>query len=216
MFCTPFFCILFCLWWCCLVSLHICKASRRSSKFCLPVADLHLSSFLFLRLPSTTLRSCLLLSPRALLSSSRLPRVAPTCIFLFCLPIYESSKIVRKKNRKNRRVSDLLSSFSFFFFLFIVLCFVFSSSQIFCLRVMRAGHSSGIVLFSECQMDSFLITAGLNFCGCLGRALGRDKRVALPLFQSSSSWRSFESFLSSYMIIKNNILYVQIFWTFLW
>lgn len=36
-----------------LVSFHICKASRRSSKFCPPVADLYLSSFFLPRPPST-------------------------------------------------------------------------------------------------------------------------------------------------------------------
>lgn len=62
--------VMFSLWRYRLVLFHICKASRRSSKFCLPVADLHLSSFFLPRPPSTTPRSCLSRSSSSSSSSS--------------------------------------------------------------------------------------------------------------------------------------------------
>lgn len=92
----------FCLRRCRLVSFHICKASRRSSKFCQPVADLHLSSFFLPCPPSTTPHSCLSRSSSSFFFPPRLsyrPQVflvAFACSFLSCLPIYRSPKIGRK------------------------------------------------------------------------------------------------------------------------
>lgn len=98
-----------CLWR--LVSFHICKASRRSSKFCLPVADLHLSSFFLPRPPSTTPDySCLSRSSFSY-RGSRFPR--RTHLHLLVLPsdlwVAENWP---KRSRKNRSESELPSSFS--------------------------------------------------------------------------------------------------------
>lgn len=128
-----------------------------------------------------------------LLSNSRLPRRTYLHLLVPPFDLRESPKIRRKEAGKIEEHSILFSTL--FFFLFII--FRFISFLLFLtnlLSAMSAGHSSRIVLFSECPTDSFLITLGLNSCGYLGRALRRDKRVALPhFFQSSSSRRSFQS-----------------------
>lgn len=83
-----------------------------------------------------------------------------------------SRKLAEKKAGKIEELFYLLSSFSF----------ILSSSQIFCLPVMRVGHSRRIVLFSERQTNSCLITSGLD--SSLRRAFGRDKETRIATFES--------------------------------
>lgn len=101
--------VFFCLWRYRLVSFHICKASRRSSKFCLTVADLHLLSFFLPRSPSTTPDSCLSRSSFSTLigatfSSSHL--LAPSCpAFRFM----GRRKLAEKEQEKSKGVRSAVS-----------------------------------------------------------------------------------------------------------
>lgn len=171
--------VFFCLWRCRLVSFHICKASRRSSKFCLPVADLHLSSFFLPRPPSTTPRSCLSRSSSSSSSSSALIELTSRSL----APSYPAfrftrrRKLAEKEQEKSEVVWPLCSSF-------------FSSSALSAasffhpplradflrVRATREGNR----LFSERPTDTSLITSGLDSCGCLRRAPGRDTGTVAP------------------------------------
>jgi len=118
----------FCLWRNRLVSFHICKASRRSSKFCLPVADLHFSSFFFPR--STTPRSCLSRSSFSSSSSSAFIELSLPCrtyLYLLFFLIYSGRRKLAEKEQKIWRKSTwLLFLLTFLFSAFSILSLFFS------------------------------------------------------------------------------------------
>lgn len=207
-----------------LVSFHICKASRRSSKFRQPVADLCLSPFFLPRPPSTTLRSSLL---RSLLSSSFLRPVQSLigiavllpCAHLraFCLPIYEPPKIDRKGAGKIGDQSDLRLWYLLFRFIFSFS----SSSYIFSVcacderrfSLVKERERERDHLFSECLTATSLITSGLDSCGYGQESPGetRDLRrraweASLEFQSSAFSWSS-PWVLSLLLLFQYNSLY---------
>lgn len=179
--------VFFCLWRCRLVSFHICKASRRSSKFCLPVADLHLSSFFLPRPPPRALVFPVLpprLLPPRLLSNSCLPRHIHLHLLVMSSDLCVAENWPKKKSRKSQRESDLfvlLSSLLQYFLCFIALSS--SSSRGFpplCVQGAPTASREKDRLFSERPTDTSLITSGLDSCGCLRRAPGRDTGTVAP------------------------------------
>lgn len=186
-----------CLWRCRLVSFHICKASRRSSKFCQPVADLHLSSFFLPCPPSTTphlLSFPFFLFVFFLLGSYR-PHVFLAALartFLSYLPIYRSPKIGRKEAGKAgggptcRRI--FLLSLLLQHFLLHLSSFLLFAHDFLRVRATRADSFArdGSPLFSEHPTDTSLITSGLDSCGCLRRAPGRDTGTVTSRFWQAS------------------------------
>lgn len=139
------------------------------------------------RLPRTLVFPVL---PPRLLSGSRFPR--RTHLHLLVLPsdlwVAENWP---KRSRKNRRESDLLSSFSSFssssafsassFFLF------FARISYVCVQRAPTALRERDHLFSERPTDTSLITSGLDSCGCLKRAPGRDTGTVTPRLLTSFS-----------------------------
>lgn len=192
--------VFLCVWRCRLVSFHICKASRRSSKFCLPVADLHLSSFFLPRPPSTTPDSCL--SRSSFSYRAHVFLIALTCTFSSCLPIYGSPKIGRKEAGKidGSPICLLLSPLLRHFLLHLPSFLLFA--RISCVERAPTASRERVRFFSERPTDTSLITSGLDSCGCLRGAPGRDTRTdvtsrsrqASREFQTSALFVIFSSY----------------------
>lgn len=173
-----------------LVSFHICKASRRSSKFCLCRSLTSISrpsSFLVLhRLPRALLSFPFFLLVFFLGSyrNSRLPRRTRSHLLVLPSDLWVAENWP-KRSRKNRRKSDLPSSFLLApllrHFLLHLSSFLYFA-QISCVCVQRASTASRERdrLFSERPTDTSLITTGLDSCGCLRRAPGRNTGTVTP------------------------------------
>lgn len=180
-----------------LVSFHICKASRRSSKFRQPVADLCLSPFFLPRPPCALLFSVLFFLLLffvlfSLLSVLRFFFLVPTCA-RFAFRFMSRRKLTEKEQEK----SETSPIFVF------GICYFVSSSLSLLRRIfsvcacderrfslVKERERERDRLFSECLTATSLITSGLDSCGYGQESPGETRDLRRRAWEASLEFQS--------------------------